>query len=361
MVREAASHHTAYLNRLLGEVMDRQLKSLLRLGGGLLATAAIARTVLRHSRRTSVRDKIVLITGGSRGLGLVLARELAALRARVAICARSERELARVRDEFADRGQKIWTEVCDVGVRAEMDRCVRNVRENLGEIDILINNAGQITVGPAENQDTETFEDAMQTNFWGPYYAILAVAPSMRERRSGRIVNVASIGGKLAFPHLLPYSTSKFALVGYSQGLRIEMLKHNVLVTTVCPGLMRTGSPRNADFTGQNEREYAWFKISDSLPVGSISARTAARKIIRAFCYGDAELHLGLSARIGAIAQGLAPGMTADVLGWVDKYLMPASVPGMPEPQKGSQCESKMTATPLTQLTRDAEAMNNQG
>jgi len=182
----------------------------------------------------------------------------------------------------------------------------------------------------------------------------------MRARRFGRIVNIASIGGKIAFPHLLPYSASKFALVGYSQGLRVEMLKYNVLVTTVCPGLMRTGSPRNADFTGQNEKEYAWFKISDSIPVGSIGAKAAAHKIIRALSYGDAEAHLGLSARIGSIAQGLAPGLTADALGLVDKYMLPSPVPGKPELQKGSESESEVTQSALTQLTRDAETANNQ-
>ena len=243
---------------------------------------------------------------------------------------------------------------------ADVNRCARNVREKLGEIDVLINNAGQIVVGRFENQDTEAFEDAMQTNFWGTHYAVLEVYPQMRARRFGRIVNIASIGGKIAFPHLLPYSASKFALVGYSQGLRIEMLKYNVLVTTVCPGLMRTGSPRNADFTGQTEKEYAWFKISDSLPVGSIGAKAAARKIIRALSYGDAEVHLGLSARIASIAQGLAPGLTADALGLVDKYMLPSPVPGKPELQKGSESESEVTQSALTQLTRDAETANNQ-
>jgi NAD(P)-dependent dehydrogenase (short-subunit alcohol dehydrogenase family) len=340
--------------------MDKQWKSLLAITGGIVATAGIARLAQKTSRHISLRDKVVLITGGSRGLGLVIARELSHLGARVAICARNDRELARVREEFADNGKQIFTEICDVGVRAEMDRCVRNVREALGEIDILINNAGQIVVGPLENQSTEAFEDAMQTNFWGPFYSVLAVSPAMRARRFGRIVNIASIGGKLAFPHLLPYSASKFALVGYSQGLRVEMLKHNVFVTTVCPGLMRTGSPRNADFSGQNEKEYAWFKISDSLPVGSIGAKTAARKIIRALADGDAEVHLGITAKVGAVAQGIAPGLVTDVLGLVDKYLMPEAVPGQPDPQKGSASESEASENTLTQLSREAEIQNNQ-
>lgn len=99
----------------------------------------------------------------------------------------------------------------------------------------------------------------------------------MRRQRGGRIVNVSSVGGKIGVPHLLPYTASKFALTGLSEGLRVELKRERILVTTVCPGLMRTGSPRNALFRGKHKREYAWFAIADSLPLLSISAESAAR------------------------------------------------------------------------------------
>lgn len=104
----------------------------------------------------------------------------------------------------------------------------------------------------------------------------------------------------------------------------------------------------------------AWFKISDSLPVGTISAETAARKIIRALTYGDAEAHLGVSAKIGALAQGVAPGLTTDILGLVDRYVMPRPVTHTTAPEKGSENESTITESPLTRLTRKAEIANNQ-
>jgi NAD(P)-dependent dehydrogenase (short-subunit alcohol dehydrogenase family) len=290
---------------------------------------------------------------------LVLAREFASRGARVAVCARSHRELDRVRDEFANAGHPLLAEACDIGVRAEVARVVESVRQQLGEIDILVNNAGTIIVGPAENQDTEAFEDAMQTNFWGPHYAISAVVDGMKNRRFGRIVNITSIGGKLAFPHLLPYTASKFALVGYSEGLRAELARHNILVTTVCPGLMRTGSPRNADFAGQSDKEYAWFTISGSLPIATISAKTAARRIINACVHGDSEIHLGITAKLGALVQGCAPGATAELLSLVNRF-MPQGLPGRPTRQKGADSESEATQTLATQLTREAEAANNQ-
>ena len=334
-------------------------KKIFSIAGAVLGGVEAAHLLLRESRRVSLRGKVTLITGGSRGLGLVLAREFAARGARVAICARSERELKRVREEFADSGWPLLAVTCDVGVRSEVGRMVEVVREKIGDIDILVNNAGTILVGPAENQETEAFEDAMQTNFWGPFYAIREVVPQMQRRRFGRIVNIASIGGKVAFPHLLPYSTSKFALVGYSEGLRAELTKYNVLVTTVCPGLMRTGSPRNADFTGQPEKEYAWFAISDSLPLASIGAQSAARKIIDACVHGEAEIHLGVTAKLGALFQGCAPGATAEMLSVIDRF-MPEALPGRARTQKGAYSESGATENVSTLLTREAEIANNQ-
>ena len=337
----------------------QQVGKLLGIVGGITAAAAIARAALRSTRYMNLRGRPVLITGGSRGLGLVLAREFANKGARVAVCARSDRELERVRSEFDDAGWPLLTETCDVGVRAEMQHVVESVMEKMGGLDVLVNNAGTVTVGPAENQDSESFEDAMQTNFWGPYYATSAVLDYMKRRRSGRIVNITSIGGKVAFPHLLPYTASKFAFVGYSEGLRAELAKHRVYVTTVCPGLIRTGSPRNAEFTGQPEKEYAWFTISDSLPLASIGARAAARRIVDACIYGDPEVHLGWTAKIGAIAQGCAPGWMAEMLAMVDRML-PEALPGRPQRQKGVESESTLTVNVATKLTREAEVDNNQ-
>jgi NAD(P)-dependent dehydrogenase (short-subunit alcohol dehydrogenase family) len=339
--------------------MARNWKLIASIIGGVAAVGVAANAYLRSSRRVGLRGRVVLITGGSRGLGLVLAREFAKAGAQVAVCARNDRDLDGVRDEFSDNGWPLLAIACEVGVRAEIEGAIEKVSEELGDVEILVNNAGTILVGPAENQGPESFEDAMQTHFWGPYFATNAVVEAMKAKQFGRIVNIASIGGKIAFPHLLPYSTSKFALVGYSEGLRAELTKHNIFVTTVCPGLMRTGSPRNALFAGQSEKEYAWFAISDSIPVASISAHSAARKILDACVHGDAEIHLGITAKIGAIVQGCAPGATAELMALIDRF-MPDALPGAAETKKGFESESEATENPVTLLTREAEIANNQ-
>src|SRR5205823_6261490 len=169
-------------------------------------------------------------------------------------------------------GAEVLTLPCDLRRQEEVESSIERIVARYGSVDVLINNAGLIQVGPLKHMAVQDFEEALAVHLFAPLFCTLAVLPHMRRARQGRIVNIASVGGKIAVPHLLPYCASKFALVGLSNGLRAELRRDNILVTTVCPGLMRTGSPRHAWFKGRHRREYAWFVISDSLPVLSISA-----------------------------------------------------------------------------------------
>jgi NAD(P)-dependent dehydrogenase (short-subunit alcohol dehydrogenase family) len=249
------------------------------LAGASLAALA-ARAIARRAGLMDLTGARVLITGGSRGLGLVLAREFSRHGARMAVCARDAEVLDRARAELEARGVPVLALPCDLTDRDQVSRMVSEIADRFGGIDVLVNNAGIIQVGPLDSMTLEDFEGAMAANFWSAVYTTLAVLPVMRRQGSGRIVNVASIGGKISVPHLLPYSASKFALVGFSEGLRAEMSREGIVVTTVCPGLMRTGSPRNVIFKGRHRAEYAWFAIADALPGLTMSAERAARKIV---------------------------------------------------------------------------------
>ncbi|MGH2415420.1 MAG: SDR family NAD(P)-dependent oxidoreductase [Microcystaceae cyanobacterium] len=304
-------------------------------------------------------DKSVLITGGSRGLGLILARQLVQEGARLAICARDAQELDRARVELEQRGGKVFTVPCDVTDPSQVDQLVRAVRDRFGQIDVLINNAGVIQVGPMELMTLDDYEEALKIHFWAPLYTTLAVLPEMRQRHTGRIVNISSIGGKVSVPHLLPYSASKFALVGLSEGMRAELAKEGIAVTTVCPGLMRTGSAPNASFKGQHRKEYAWFSISDSLPIISMSAQKAARQIIAACKRGDAEVVLSLSAQIGEKFHALFPGLTANLLSWIDRLLPEAGGLGHAS-VTGKESHSDMSPSLLTTLSDRAAQRNNE-
>jgi NAD(P)-dependent dehydrogenase (short-subunit alcohol dehydrogenase family) len=287
---------------------------------GALATAG-GRAVTRWRTRFDFRDRTILITGGTRGLGLELARQAGLAGARVAICGRDSDTLARARETLSQTGADILAESCDVTDRAQVAELIRSVQAAYGHIDVLINNAGTVEVGPVGVMTATDFERDMATNFWGPLNIIMAVLPHMRPRGEGRIVNIASIGGKLSVPHLLPYSSSKFALVGLSEGLRAELRASGIMVTTVCPGLMRTGSPRHATFKGQHDAEYTWFDLADNVPLLSMNVARAARRILNATRYGKSHVVLSLPAKVADKVHGLFPGWTSDALSLANRWL----------------------------------------
>jgi short-subunit dehydrogenase len=199
----------------------------------------------------------------------------------------------------------------------------------------------------------------MKTHFWAPLYTMLAVLPDMRRRRDGRIVNISSIGGKISVPHLIPYNASKFALTGLSEGLRAELRKDGIVVTTVCPGLMRTGSPVNANFKSQHRAEHLWFSLSDALPGFSISAERAAQQLLAACARGDAEIVLSLPAKVAVTFHGLFPGLTADILGLVNELLPGPGGIGS-QSVKGKDSTSALSPSWLTRLSDRAALRNNE-
>ncbi|HJS24062.1 MAG TPA: SDR family oxidoreductase [Pyrinomonadaceae bacterium] len=325
----------------------------------LAAGAIVLKSALNHFFEYDLKNKTVLITGGSRGLGLVMAREFAHEGARLVLCARDEEELQRARSDIEDYGAEVMTVLCDITNKQSVDDMVAAVNSRFGGVDVLVNNAGVIQVGPIEVMTTEDFEIAMQAHFWGPLYTTMAVLPTMRQKKSGRIVNISSIGGKVSVPHLVPYSASKFALVGLSKGLRAELMKDGIKVTTVCPGLMRTGSPRNADFKGQHQLEYAWFSISDALPLLTVSAENAARQVVHACKRGQAELVISVPAKLAVTFDALFPELSSQMLAVVNQFLPEAGGVGT-QRMKGRESTSSWSPSWLTTLNEEAAVRNNE-
>jgi short-subunit dehydrogenase len=329
------------------------------IGGAIALLTLIQLVQWWREQQYSFNGKTVLITGGSRGLGLVMARQLVQVGAQVAICARDATELEQAKAELEQQGGQVLSVACDITDRAQVEHMIQTVHDRFGEIGVLINNAGIIQVAPMELLTLEDYDEAMKLHFWAPLYTTLAVLPEMLQRHTGRIGNISSIGGKVCAPHLLPYGASKFALVGLSEGMRAELAKEGIVVTTVCPGLIRTGSPHNAIFKGQHRKEYAWFSISDSLPILSMSAEAFARKLLAACKRGDAEIILSLPAQIGARIHGLFPGLTADVLSWINRFLPKAGGIGQ-EQVSGQDSHSLLSPSVLTTLGDRAAQQNNE-
>jgi NAD(P)-dependent dehydrogenase (short-subunit alcohol dehydrogenase family) len=334
---------------------DKQLLMSIAAGVSLLL---VGRAVVRRCRAYDFAGRNVVITGASRGLGLVLARRISDEGANVILCARDEAELNRAVGDLQQRGANVTSFVCDVTDAESIRSTVRQIVNDWGPVDVLVNNAGIIQCGPMETMTCDDYGESMKTHFYGPLNMVEAVLPEMRNRREGRIVNISSIGGLLSVPHLLPYCASKFALVGYSLGLTAEAAKDGIVVTTICPGLMRTGSPRNATFKGQHRAEYGLFKISDSLPIVSMSAKRAARQIVDACRYGTAFKVLGCPAKLSAKIAALAPGLTATALGLVNRVLPEGRRGSLP--RRGYESESPLSESWLTALTQRAAVRNNE-
>jgi NAD(P)-dependent dehydrogenase (short-subunit alcohol dehydrogenase family) len=336
--------------------MNQTAMTLAALAGG----AFVAKRIARSMRAISLRGRHVLITGGSRGLGLVLARELAKHRAHITILARDDQELERAVLDIAARGADVLGIPCDVTDERQVQRAITRAISRRDRLDVLINNAGTITVGPIDHMSIDDFDQAMALHFYAPLYSMLAVLPHMRIRGEGRIVNISSIGGRVGIPHLVPYCASKFALAGLSDSMRAELAEDNILVTTVYPGLVRSGGALNASFKGRHREEYAWFAMLEGCPMSSVSAERAARQIIDAARHGDARAIIGVSTKIAVLLNDLMPEIAAQGAALMNRLLPGVSLLQDKESFSGHESKSKWAPSLLTRLSDKAAEQNNE-
>jgi NAD(P)-dependent dehydrogenase (short-subunit alcohol dehydrogenase family) len=276
-------------------------------GPAPLALAAIALGALvasRARRPYTFAAKVVLVTGGSRGLGLVLARRLASSGASIGLMARDAEELARARRTIPAHVPVLLLPA-DVTNAASVRQSVRRLVAEFGRLDVVINNAGQILSAPLADTTTEDFKTMLDVHFWGTLHVTRAAQPYLAGQRHSRIINICSIGGRIPVPHLSAYCASKYAQAGLSAVMAEELYQQGIRVTTVLPGLMRTGSHLHARFKGQQPAEHTVFSLVGGLPLSSMSAERAARLILNAAARGDRETIVPFTvrqiARIGAV------------------------------------------------------------
>ena len=291
--------------------------------------------------RFSFQNKVALVTGGSRGLGLLIARELCRAGAKVALLARDTEELARAQADLDRFGTEVLTIQCDLLDGNQMQSAVQQTLQRFTKIDILINNAGIIEVGPFDHMQLKDFDRAMRLHFWAPFVLQMLIVPQMRANGGGRIVNISSIGGKIAVPHMAAYSASKFALTGFSDAIRAELSRDEIFVTTVTPGMMRTGSQVHASFKGDHAAEYKWFEMSSKLPLASISAERAARKILAACRKGKPAVVMPWTAYFIIAANALFPNLIGQVMKIVNRCLPPRVSKSGDEARSGAEVRGK--------------------
>ncbi len=339
--------------------MSKTHKTLTALAIGIGA-AATWRAILRQQRAYDVSGKTVLIVGGSRGLGLILARQLADEGAKLSLCARGESELASAKSELEARGAQVLTTVCDVTDKSQIENVIEKTVAHFGAVDVLFYVAGVFIAGPIEAMTDDDFEYSMKVNFWGAYYATMAALPFLK-KNGGRVVHMSSVGGRIATPHLLPYNASKFALSGLSQGLRVELEKDGVLVTTVYPWIMRVGSLRNAQFKGRHRAEYAIGSVMNANPLLSDDPERAARSMIAAMKRGDASATLWFT-NTAILLDTLLPELSKDAMAIANRLMpkMDGDDSIGTQSRKGYESESKLSQSPLTATLQNAAQKYNE-
>ena len=309
--------------------------------GAAIAVVRALRSRNLSSRNLARKDgpiPVVVITGGSRGLGLAIASRFAKNPVRLVLASRNLPELQQAQATLLARHphlspQDFHLVAADLSKPEEAQRLISEAIARFHRIDILINNAAVIEVGPLESQTLEIFERTMQINFFAALYTIWAALPHLRKQASENptpavrvgpsIVNIASLGGKIAVPHMLPYSASKFALVGFSEGLHAELRHKGIRVTTVCPGLMRTGGEDHAQFVGDTAAEKRWFMFAATTPGVAVTADYAANRIYHAVLAGRAEITISPQAWLAARFGGLCPETLQYANALTNQHILP--------------------------------------
>ena len=217
------------------------------------------------------KDKVVLITGASSGIGRDSAIEFARLGANVVLVSRTRERLEQVADELQGFGVTVLVCQCDVSDKAQVREMARSVLEKFGSIDILVNNAGFAIYGSIADLSIDEIESQMETNYLGMVYCIKNFLPSMLDKKSGHIVNVASVAASFGLPGIASYCASKFAMLGFSEGLKHELKDSGVGVTVVSPIMVRT-----------NFFDHPSFEKMPKFSPTSLDSRTVAKAIIRA-------------------------------------------------------------------------------
>lgn len=309
-----------------GGTMTKQTLATMALGLGAAGYLAVRRS--RRARRLDLRGRVVVVTGGGRGLGFAVARAFAARGCKLAICGRDGDVIARAVEELGRYGVDVFGDTCDVSEPAQVEMFIEQVLTHYCAIDVLINNAGQCFVGPAVELRAAELDEAFRNIFWVHYHPTMQVLPHMRQRGTGRIVNISSIGGKLPLPHQAAYVAAKYATTGWTQALSTELAKENIYVSTVTPPPLRNGAPLHVHFGGRKEDEFRWFTRVLTSSWMATSARRTARVIVDAAEHGDFERSVSVACWFATRAHGLAPNLMGRALAWMERGLPEAASPG---------------------------------
>ncbi len=267
-----------------------------------------------------------VITGATSGIGRETAREFAKTGAKVVVAGRRKERLLELVKEIEAAGGQALAVPTDVADQAQVEALIANTVERFGRVDVLVNNAGVAIASRFEEMPLEDFRRLMDVNFWGAVYACRAAVTQMRKQGGGVILNVSSIFGKRGMPFETAYSASKFALAGFSEALRAEVMSENIDVCTIYPGAVETEIfDAAANSTG--------LEIPGFVP--KFPANRMAKLIVQTARFPQAEVVAAFDAQAINLAKTVAPALVDFALGW--------SVPFIEGMRRGKQHSDQPT------------------
>jgi 3-oxoacyl-[acyl-carrier protein] reductase len=205
------------------------------------------------------KDKVAVITGGSKGIGKAIALDLAEAGANIVLAARNENELNQAAKEISKHGVEVLSVRTDVRNPKDVENLASKTNERFGAVQVLVNNAGIGHFREVLQLSNEDFQSILETNLNGTFYCSKAFLPGMIEKREGHIVNISSLAGKNTFAGGSAYCASKHGLIAFSECLMLEVRHHNIKVTTICPGSVAT------DFSPAGNRDMSWALTSEDV------------------------------------------------------------------------------------------------
>ena len=251
------------------------------------------------------KNKVVVITGASSGIGEAAAEQFAKKGANIVLVARRKDKLDEVERKLSKYSTKILVQVCDVSDKEQVKLMSEKVIETFSKIDVLVNNAGFVIYGKVEELSIEDIESQMKTNYFGTINCTKYFLPHFLKQNSGHMVNVASVGGSFGVPGIASYCATKYAMLGFSEGLHHELHGTNVGVTVVSPIMVRT-----------NLFDHPSFKNFTKFATGiSLSADTVAKAIIKASNSSRLEIVVPSFVRIGIWFKQTFPFLINPIIG----------------------------------------------
>jgi len=276
----------------------------------------------RKKRQFTYQGKVVLVTGGARGLGYIMARQLVEEGAKVIICARDADQLDKAYVLLRNHGEVTYPYVCDITEKENIVQLAYFIKKRFGRLDVLINNTGTITINPIEQLPLNNYKKFIESHLWGPMQLVRVLIPLLSKSREAKIVNIFSVGGKISLAKSQPYDVNEIVHAVFYDNISRVITGKNIKLTAIYPEFKDQDLPVNLKLKGHSEQELAWSKFNESRPLISLYAENVGKQILKTAQIGKKTLTLPFPRELARIVNNINTELNLTLCQLVD-HLVP--------------------------------------